>query len=367
MGYRALVVDDSFQILATVSAILDSLGHEYDLADCQEAARDLLARNQYSYFLLDLEIPVHPGDVNPRIQNGKNLMAEIQKWCRGKVPVIVMTSHGADTPDLAIEMMKLGAVDYVTKPFRAEGNTLDKAILDALHGLSRPPWGPLDHVGPANGRPRRHCTPFTGGELVFYKTHVQLCGVTIITDAGFGQSMKLLEGLRDKDRAGRFLSRRGEDLVAAIEADNGINTVTSCVSHLRRNITARLLEHKGVRCGLYDVIDHNEQGYFLRGWIVVRTAADGCVQRDRPNPLPETGLNERQKWILKQLGEGVHLDRRMLQKQFSISEKTAKRDLRELVEQGAIGFVRSPRPGHYRLPSSAGLVTPGSCCGWETA
>ena len=150
MKPKALVVDDSPETLAVVSGILDSLGHQYDTASCQEAARDLLARNDYSYYLLDLEIPVRAGDVHPRIQNGENLLRDIQR--RGTRPAIVMTSHGIDSPDLAIEMMKLGAVDYVTKPFLTAGNTLDKAILDAIHGRQSGTW---DSLGRRNGATQR--------------------------------------------------------------------------------------------------------------------------------------------------------------------------------------------------------------------
>ena len=347
MAYKASVVDDGLKILTTVSGILDSLGHEYDLAGCQEAARELLSRNRYSYFLLDLEIPVRSGDVNPRIQNGKNLMVEIQKRCRGTTPVIVMTSHGVDTPELAEEMMKLGAVDYMTKPFLATGNTLDKAILDALHGRERPPWEAPAKPGRTNGRPRE-ATPFAGGELRFFEKHVQFCGVTIITNAGFGQSMRLLEELRPKDRDGRFIPRRGEDLATVIEADNGINTVTSYVAHLRRNIAARLLEHKNIRRGSYDVIDHNEQGYFLRDWVAVRGIAEEHGTEGPQTSSTEAHLNVRQEWILQQLRQAVRLQRRMLQKKFSVSEKTAKRDFKELVQQGLAQFIRNPRPGYYR-------------------
>ena len=77
MSYRALVVDDNRGVLDTVSDVLRSLGHEYDLATCQEEARALLAKHQYDYHLLDLEIPVSPERCLARIENGVNLVREV--------------------------------------------------------------------------------------------------------------------------------------------------------------------------------------------------------------------------------------------------------------------------------------------------
>lgn len=133
MSYRALVVDDDPEILDAVGEVLQSLGHEYHTATCQDEARTCVASNGYSYYLIDLEIPVRPDNSLARIQNGENLLTEIAaRRGSGPEPIIVITGHGKNGPELAVRMMKLGADDYVTKPFPAAGNTLDRAILEAL-------------------------------------------------------------------------------------------------------------------------------------------------------------------------------------------------------------------------------------------
>jgi len=135
MAYKALIVDDDPNARDEVGEILDSMGHEHDDAACQEEARELLAGNQYSYHLLDLEIPVRTGRGLPRIQNGENLLGEIlrQRGTR-REPVIVITGHGKEGPGLGVRMMRLGAADYVNKPFPSTGRTLDIAIREALVG-----------------------------------------------------------------------------------------------------------------------------------------------------------------------------------------------------------------------------------------
>lgn len=60
-------------------------------------------------------------------------------------------------------------------------------------------------------------------------------------------------------------------------------------------------------------------------------------------------LTERHHWILDQLRHNVKLTRAMVEKEFGIGEKQAKRALATLTNQGMTKFIRGPRPGHYIL------------------
>ncbi len=129
---RALIVEDDPRIRDTVVDVVESLGHEHDTASCQEAARKLLNGHAYSYALFDLEIPVKDGRNFPRIENGINLLREAIGQFGKRTPVIVMTAHGNDGPHQGVDCIKMGAADYIPKPFPIRGRTLDKAILEAL-------------------------------------------------------------------------------------------------------------------------------------------------------------------------------------------------------------------------------------------
>ncbi|NLY02756.1 MAG: DeoR family transcriptional regulator [Rhodopirellula sp.] len=59
-------------------------------------------------------------------------------------------------------------------------------------------------------------------------------------------------------------------------------------------------------------------------------------------------LNPRQEWILEQLKQGTEIQRVTVERQFGVGEKTAKRDLSELVEWGLIEYMRRGRKGSYR-------------------
>jgi len=59
------------------------------------------------------------------------------------------------------------------------------------------------------------------------------------------------------------------------------------------------------------------------------------------------GLNGRQKWIVQQIEAGENVTRSQVEEKFGVSDKTAKRDLAQLVSKMMIQYVRKPHPGHY--------------------
>ncbi|MAX25688.1 MAG: hypothetical protein CMJ19_14405 [Phycisphaeraceae bacterium] len=60
-------------------------------------------------------------------------------------------------------------------------------------------------------------------------------------------------------------------------------------------------------------------------------------------------MTERQLWILDQLRNGMQLTRKMVEDQFAIGDKQAKRELTGLTNRGMVSFIRKPRPGYYVL------------------
>ena len=59
--------------------------------------------------------------------------------------------------------------------------------------------------------------------------------------------------------------------------------------------------------------------------------------------------NDRQKWFLEQLSGGKQIRASDLAIHWSISEKTAKRDIADLKRRGLIKFVGAPKNGFYRI------------------
>lgn len=100
---KVLIVDDDNMTLQTLSMALED---DYDTLTATNGlnALNVLAREDIDVILSDLDMPG---------LNGIELLARINEM-EHPVPVIVITGQG--TIETAVEAMKLGACDYVTKP-----------------------------------------------------------------------------------------------------------------------------------------------------------------------------------------------------------------------------------------------------------
>ena len=106
--YRLLVVDDERNLRDGCARILVRLGYEVVQAEKGEEALAILAERPADVVLLDLKMPGMDGlDVLERIRlNHPDIL------------VIIVT--GFATIETAIEAMKKGAYDFMTKPFRPD-------------------------------------------------------------------------------------------------------------------------------------------------------------------------------------------------------------------------------------------------------
>jgi len=237
MKPRALVVEDDPAIVCTVAEILVSLGHDYDAAGSTEAARRLIKSTAYSYFLIDLEIPVHAGRGLARIENGANLIDELIRNDQGlRHRIIAMTAHGNDGPHQAVEIMKKGIADYAPKPFPTSGEkTLDKAILRMLARLEfvNCQTDEQKEVGRPPG-----LTQFAGGEIKILPDRVELCG-EVIHGKRYSKRRKALELLSLRDKNG-FVAYSSEDLERKLELSVG--GAAGLVRDIRKRISRVLQE-----------------------------------------------------------------------------------------------------------------------------
>lgn len=113
MENRVLVVDDEKEIRSFLSKALSRLGgFHVELAESGEEALHKLEKEPFQLVLTDLKMPK---------MDGLQLIAEIAR-SKPETLTIMMTGHG--TIDSALEAMKRGASDYITKPLN-----LDEMIL----------------------------------------------------------------------------------------------------------------------------------------------------------------------------------------------------------------------------------------------
>jgi two-component system response regulator AtoC len=115
---RVLVVDDERKMRRLLQMMLESLGLESVAADTAEEALRLSQAEHFDLVLTDLRLPGMSGlDLLRGLREGETT-----------VPVILLTAYGS-VPS-AVEAMKLGAFDYVVKPFDVDA--LEQVVQNAL-------------------------------------------------------------------------------------------------------------------------------------------------------------------------------------------------------------------------------------------
>jgi DNA-binding NtrC family response regulator len=118
---KILIVDDEESVRRIIGIQLKRLGHESFEAPDGPEALEILKKQAIETVVTDLKMPK---------MDGLELLQRLRK-SHPEIPVIMMTAHG--TIDTAVEAMKRGAFDYVTKPFnQAEFlETIQRAIRSA--------------------------------------------------------------------------------------------------------------------------------------------------------------------------------------------------------------------------------------------
>ena len=111
----ALIVDDERDIRELLVLTLGRMGLRVDTAANLTEARELLAANQYDLCFTDMRLPDG---------NGIELVGEIAR-SYPQTPVAMITAFG--NMDLAVEALKAGAFDFVSKP----------VDINVLRGLAR--------------------------------------------------------------------------------------------------------------------------------------------------------------------------------------------------------------------------------------
>lgn len=102
---RILVVEDTPSLREGLETVLSSEGYAVASAGTAEEALQILSSEEFSLILSDLKLPGISGIDFIRASKEKGT----------KAPIIVMTAYGSI--EIAVEAMKLGATDFVTKPF----------------------------------------------------------------------------------------------------------------------------------------------------------------------------------------------------------------------------------------------------------
>src|SRR5687767_5713866 len=104
-----MIVDDEEAARYGIRRALTTFGYNVTEADSAEAARILLKQQQHDLMLLDVNLPGI---------SGLEFLREIKETNGNGPLVIIITAHGSER--VAVEAVKSGAYDYLSKPFELD-------------------------------------------------------------------------------------------------------------------------------------------------------------------------------------------------------------------------------------------------------
>jgi len=108
-GEKVLIVEDSLEILSFLADdVLPYHGYQVATATTGQEGRDKLSSEDPDLLLLDLELPD---------MSGMDILKTAHED-ESDIPIVLMTAYGSES--IAVEAFRLGARDYVIKPFTTE-------------------------------------------------------------------------------------------------------------------------------------------------------------------------------------------------------------------------------------------------------
>jgi len=124
-----LLVDDDEQFVKRLAKAMEKRGFDTQTADSVAQGRDMAIARPPAYAVVDL-----------RLEDGNGL--DVVETLREKRPdcrIVVLTGYGAIAT--AVAAVKIGAIDYLSKP--ADANDITSALLARGEALPPPPEHPM--------------------------------------------------------------------------------------------------------------------------------------------------------------------------------------------------------------------------------
>ncbi|RLB25070.1 MAG: hypothetical protein DRG66_08385 [Deltaproteobacteria bacterium] len=105
---RILIIEDEANMRHMLEVLLGKSGYEVKIATDGQEGLDAIERERFHFILCDIKMPRMDGMAF--LKSAKEKLID--------TTVIMMSAYG--TVDTAIEAMKLGAYDYISKPFKTD-------------------------------------------------------------------------------------------------------------------------------------------------------------------------------------------------------------------------------------------------------
>jgi DNA-binding NtrC family response regulator len=181
---RVLIVDDDLSVRKACAEIASSLGFLVQVADSAPSASATLAQGGIDLLLLDLKLP----DGNHSNNGGLTLLEEVCTLYPGVI-VMVMTAFASISS--AVEVMRLGVRDYLTKPFTLKelSTVLEHAAKRRVFDIESRKLRDKLLIGKSNGNLIGHSPAMEKLYRILSKVAFRTHPVLILGETGTGKEL----------------------------------------------------------------------------------------------------------------------------------------------------------------------------------
>ncbi|HEY6837798.1 MAG TPA: sigma-54 dependent transcriptional regulator [Geobacteraceae bacterium] len=179
MQPRILVVDDELSMREFLSILLEREGYRADAVSSAGEALQLLENESFDLVISDVNMP------------GMDGLALLERVKKLRVDTAVLMVTAFSTAEQAVEAMKLGAYDYIAKPFRVEEikvlvhNALEKRDLQRENTRLRQEIQERFSFGGLVGKSKKMRDVYT----IIEKVAPSMANVLILGESGTGKEL----------------------------------------------------------------------------------------------------------------------------------------------------------------------------------
>lgn len=340
---KILIIEDEAAIRRVLKKIISEESKDYQVDEAADGliGLDMIKKQDYDLIMSDIKMPK---------MDGVEVLQKV-KVSHPEIPVIMISGHG--DLDTAVETMRMGAFDYISKPpdlnrlLNTVRNALDRKVLVAENtklkkkvnkkyemignsdGISKIK-GIIDKVAPTDARVLITGPNGTGKELVAHWLHAKSdrsksnmievnCAAIpseLIESELFGHVKGSFTGA-NKDRAGKFEAANGGTIFLDEIGDMSLSAQAKVLRALQENRISRVGSDKDIKVNVRVVAATNKD---LKKEIAEGRFREDLYHRLAVILIQVPALNDRREDIpelLDYFAKGISKEQGMPQKSFS--------------------------------------------------
>jgi len=366
---KILIIEDEAAIRRVLSKIISEESKEYNVETAEDGLQglDLITKNDYDLVLCDIKMPK---------MDGVEVLEKTQK-IKPEIPFIMISGHG--DLDTAVETMRMGAFDYISKPpdlnrlLNAVRNALDRKVLVVENKRLKKKVNKkyemigesiaivhikeiIDKVAPTDARVLITGENGTGKELVAHWLHekssryrapmieVNCAAIPseLIESELFGHVKGSFTGA-NKDRAGKFEAANGGTIFLDEIGDMSLSAQAKVLRALQESRISRVGSDKDIKVDVRIVAATNKD--------LKKEIADGNFREDLYHRLAVIlikvpALNDRREDIPLLIN---HFAKKIASEQGAVVKSFSTKALELLKEYDWTGNIRELRNVVERL------------------